>query len=63
MEPNKITLVGWVDQTLNQSLTKQNIKYGFGATSTWFYNPKIMDNIGFNSHDIKTRKMNDRRIN
>jgi hypothetical protein len=45
MEPNKITLVGWVDQALDQSLTKQNIKYGFGATSIWFCNPKIMDNI------------------
>jgi hypothetical protein len=33
MEPNKITLVGWVDQALDQSLTKQNIKYGLGATS------------------------------
>ncbi len=62
MEPNKITLVGWVDQALNQSLMKQNIKYGFGATSIWFYNPKIMDNIGFNSQDMKTRKTNDRRI-
>jgi len=40
MEPNKITLVGWMDQALNQSLMKQNIKYGFGATSIWFYNPK-----------------------
>jgi hypothetical protein len=42
---------------------KQNIKYGFGATSIWFYNPKIMDNIGFNFQDMKTRKMNGRRIN
>ncbi len=28
-EPDKITLVGWVDKTLDQLLTKHNIKVGF----------------------------------
>jgi hypothetical protein len=32
MEPNKITIATWVDQALAQSLTKQNIKYGFKTT-------------------------------
>jgi hypothetical protein len=32
MELNKITIIGWVDQALEQSLTKQNIKYGFKTT-------------------------------
>ncbi len=44
MEPNKITLVGWVDQAINQSLTKKNIKVGFKATCIWPFNPKAMDN-------------------
>jgi hypothetical protein len=32
MEPNKITIDGWVNQALKQSFTKQNIKYGFKTT-------------------------------
>jgi hypothetical protein len=28
-EPNKVTLIGWVDKTLNQSLSKQNMKVWF----------------------------------
>jgi hypothetical protein len=28
-EPNKITLVGWVDKTIDQSLTKDNIRSWF----------------------------------
>jgi hypothetical protein len=44
MEPNKITLSRWVDQALEKSLIKQNIKYGFRTTCTWPLNPKAMDN-------------------
>jgi hypothetical protein len=44
MEPNKIFLARWVDQSINQSLTKKNIKFGFKATCTWPFNPKAMDN-------------------
>ncbi len=42
METNKITLARWVDQALEQSLTKQNIK--FTTTCIWLLNPKAMDN-------------------
>ncbi len=39
MELDKITLVGCMDQALNQSLTKQNIKPRFRATCIYgFYN-------------------------
>ncbi len=31
MEPNKITLVGWVDHVLKQSFTKKNMKSKFKA--------------------------------
>ncbi len=44
MEPNKITLVGWVNQALKQSFIKQNIKYRFKITCIWPLNPKAMDN-------------------
>jgi hypothetical protein len=32
MEPNKITVIGWVYQALKQSITRKNIKSGFKAT-------------------------------
>jgi len=32
-EPNKITLVGWVDKTIDQLLTKDNIRLGFRVTN------------------------------
>jgi hypothetical protein len=44
MEPNEITLVGWVNQTISQFLTKKNINVGFKATCIWPFNPKAMDN-------------------
>lgn len=44
MESNKIILTRWVDQALNHSFTKQNIKSKFRATYIWPYNPKAMDN-------------------
>jgi len=44
MEPNNIILVGWVNQDINQSLTKRNIKVGFMTTNIWPFNPKVMDN-------------------
>jgi len=41
MEPNKITLVGWVDQAI---FTKQNIKFRFRTKGIWLLNPKAMHN-------------------
>jgi hypothetical protein len=31
-EPNKVTLVGWVDKALDWALSKRNIKIGFQVT-------------------------------
>jgi hypothetical protein len=42
-ELNKITLVGWVDNAIDQSLTKDNIKLGFMKTNIWSLNPRVMD--------------------
>jgi len=44
MELDKITLAGCVDQAIDQSLMKKNIKVGLKATSIWSFNPKAMDN-------------------
>ncbi len=44
MELDKITIVGWVNQAINQSFTKRNIKAGFTVTNSWPFNPKVMDN-------------------
>jgi hypothetical protein len=44
MELDKITLIGWVDQAFEQSLTKKNIKSRFKTTGLWPLNPKAMDN-------------------
>jgi hypothetical protein len=43
MELNKITLVGWVDQTLDKSITKQNIRFGFRVIGICLLNPRAMD--------------------
>jgi len=40
MEPNKITMIGRVDQTLEQSITKKNIESGFKATCILAFNPR-----------------------
>jgi hypothetical protein len=40
---DKVTLVSWVDKTLDQSLSKQNILSGFRATRIWPLNPRAMD--------------------
>jgi hypothetical protein len=40
----KIAFIRWVDKTLNQSLTKHNIKARFEATSIWPLNLKAMTN-------------------
>ncbi len=42
MEPYKITLVGWVDQALEQSLTKK-IESRFKNIGIWAFNLKAMD--------------------
>ncbi len=44
MELDKITLARWVDQTLEQSFTKQNIKFNFMITCIRPLNLKAMDN-------------------
>jgi hypothetical protein len=41
---DKVTLAGWVDKTINQSLSNQNIKARFKTTRIWLLNPKAMDN-------------------
>ncbi len=43
IEPNKITLVGWVDKALNLALTRKNIMSKFKSTRIWPLNPKAMD--------------------
>jgi hypothetical protein len=43
MEHDKITLVGWVDQALDKSITKQNIRFGFRVISIYLINLKAMD--------------------
>jgi hypothetical protein len=35
LEPNKITLVEWVDKALQQSLKKENMKSGFSVCRIW----------------------------
>jgi hypothetical protein len=42
-EPDKCTLSSWVDKSLDQSLTKKNIKSGFKVIRIWPLNPKGMD--------------------
>jgi len=59
MEPYKITLVGWVDQTLKQSLKKIKIKSRFKATCIWPFNPKAMDNKTQLSQIYITKPIND----
>ncbi len=40
MEPNKITVIGRVDQTLEQLVTKKNIEFGLKATCILAFNPR-----------------------
>jgi hypothetical protein len=44
MELDKLTLGGWVDQTLDKSIMKQNIRFGFKVINIYLLNPKAMDN-------------------
>ncbi len=39
-EPNKCTLTSQVDKSLDESLTKKNIKSGFKVRGIWPLNPK-----------------------
>ncbi len=41
---DKVTLAGWVNRTLNQLLSKQNIKTRFKTSWIWPLNPRAMDN-------------------
>jgi hypothetical protein len=43
MELDKITLARWVDQALEQSITKK-ITFGFMTINIWPFNPKAMHN-------------------
>ncbi len=43
MEPNNITFTNWVNQVLEHSLTKKNIKFGCKVINIWLFNPKVMD--------------------
>ncbi len=42
-EPNKATLVGWVNKAWDLVFSKKNIKNGFQVTWIWPFNPKAMD--------------------
>ncbi len=44
MEPNKITVIRWVYQALEQSITNKNIKFGFKTTCILPFNPKAIYN-------------------
>jgi hypothetical protein len=44
MELDKITLIGWVDQALDKSITEQNIKFGFKVIGIYPLNLRAMDN-------------------
>jgi hypothetical protein len=43
IEPNKITLLGWVDKALDQALTKKNIISRFRVIGIWPLNPNAME--------------------
>jgi hypothetical protein len=43
IEPNKITLAGWIYKALDLRLTRKNIMSGFKGTRIWPLNPKAMD--------------------
>jgi hypothetical protein len=43
IEPDKITLAGWVDKALDLALTRKNIMSRFKGTWIWPLNPKAMD--------------------
>ncbi len=43
IEPNKITLVGWVDKTLDKIFFKHNFKFGFKVTRMWYLNPRVVN--------------------
>jgi hypothetical protein len=42
-ELNKCTLINSVDKSLNQSLSKKNIKNKFRVIGIWPFNPNAMD--------------------
>jgi len=44
MELDRITIIGWVDQALDKSITEQNIKFGCRVISIYPLNPRAMDN-------------------
>ncbi len=43
MELDKLTLGGWVDQTLDKSIMKQNVRFGFKVINIYLINPRTMD--------------------
>ncbi len=43
MDIVKITIIGWVDQALDNSIMQQNIRFGFKVTRIYLLNPRAMD--------------------
>jgi hypothetical protein len=43
IKPNKITLAGWVDKTLDLAFIRKNIMSKFKGTRIWPLNPNVMD--------------------
>jgi hypothetical protein len=57
MELNEINLIGWVDQALDKSITKQNIRSRFRVIGIYPLNPRAMDNkTGFSNIYITISK-------
>jgi len=44
IEPNKIIIIKWVNQAIDECFTNKNIKVEFQATCIWLFNFKAMDN-------------------
>ncbi len=42
-KPHKVTLARWINTTLDKSLSKNNIRFGFKVTWIWPLNTKAMD--------------------
>ncbi len=70
MQPDKIILVEWVDKALQQSLKKENIKFGFRVYEIWPLNSIAMaikfevftiveeEDLGNSNHLDKTLQTN-----
>jgi hypothetical protein len=59
IELDKIILDKWVDQTLEQALTKRNIKFDFRVVGVWPLDPNAMNNKFQPSSLYTTRPSNE----